>query len=183
MIAWRRRIIRQSAELSEIEVEYIGLTSDPTTPVVNYPGNSGLDPIETHPNFKQFAGDPATSPDQLSRWVGSNGAVFDPILDAEGTENFGWEFVGFLDPAFTKYGVESYNVPNHIVYLTYLTFGRPRVSRVNTIRSSLPRVRRPNGVKNWLCIGVPYQQIGPLYQVTEQWLGSGPNGWDTDIYG
>ena len=102
-----------------------------------------------------------------------NGARFDPATG---------EFLGFFDSSNDKFGVRSYIVPNVMVYLSYWTFRRPAVRNLMSIESSLSGVIKPPNVKNWLLVGMPYREIGKLYQVTEQYMGSGSKGWDRDIY-
>ena len=53
------RIERSYHEVGKITFtcSYIGLTQDPTEPVAQYAGGSNQQPIETHPRFKEFAGD------------------------------------------------------------------------------------------------------------------------------
>jgi hypothetical protein len=150
----------------QMVASYIGISMDPTPYVVQWPGNNGRDAIETHPNFEDFAG---TSGDE------KNGAKFD--------EETG-EFLGFFDSSVPEFfGVRSYIVPNPVVNITYWTYRTPQVSREGTIRSSTPSgVRKPSQVKDWLILGIPYRQVGALYQVTEQLMGSGPNGWSKEIY-
>jgi hypothetical protein len=37
-------------------------------------------------------------------------------------------------------------------------------------------------VKEFLVIDYPYRQVGSFYQVTEQIMGSGPNGFSSILY-
>lgn len=146
---------------------FIGISVDPTPYVVQWPGSNGRDPIETHPNFVDFAGTPTTP---------LHGAKFDPETN---------EFLGFFDSEEKEFfGARSYIVPNPVVNLSYWTYRTPTVSKEGTIRVSTPSgVKKPAQVKDWLILGIPYRQVGILYNVTEQLMGSGPNGWSKTIYG
>jgi hypothetical protein len=35
----------------------------------------------------------------------------------------------------------------------------------------------------WLCLGISYQKKGNVYDITHEFRASGPNGWNTYIYG
>lgn len=172
--AWKTTTTRMTLGRTRIVVDYIGINSDPTPKIVSFPGGSGRDPIETHPDFVKFAG---------SAGAPKNGAIF----DTETGEFLGFSATTTSAAGSTKKndfgGVNSYIVPNVLVYLTYYTWRIPTIGRLGRIKSGgLTGVHRPSNVKNWLLIGKPYEQVGPLYRVTEQYLGSGPDGWNRDIY-
>lgn len=161
------KITKKTGKASLIDCSYFGLASDPTDKILQHPGSAGRDPIETHENFTSFAG----SPDDPK-----NGARFD--------EQSG-QFLGFFDPEEDElFGVRSYYVPDTSVYLSYWTYSVPRLTKLFSTKSSIPGVKKPPNVKNFLLIGLPYRQVGgaSIYQVTEQWLGSGPKGWSKKIY-
>lgn len=164
LLVYHQEIVRNMAGKSTLTCQYMGISSDPTPRIIQFPSASGQDPIETHENFGEFAGDKDNP---------MNGARFDPATG---------EFLGFFDSSNDKFGVRSYIVPNVMVYLSYWTFRRPAVRNLMSIESSLSGVIKPPNVKNWLLVGMPYREIGKLYQVTEQYMGSGSKGWDRDIY-
>lgn len=146
-------------------VDYIGITQDPTPGTVEFPGGTGQDPIETHNDFEGLAGTPSHP---------KNGAKFDPETG---------EFLGFFDPANSLVGTRSYIVPSILVNHSYHTFSLPYASDIGRISSYLPPgIIVPPGVQNFLLVGMPYRQIGPLFHVTRQYLGSGRRGWNRDIY-
>lgn len=166
LTAYARNITRIRADRVRGTLKYIGVTSDPTPKFIEHPGGSGQDPIQTHPDFAGFAGTPETP---------LNGAVFD-----EDTE----EFIGFTDPGNDLAGVESYIVPSVMVNLTYYTHYVPELRQVGRrYYGWIPDLNKPPNVRNWLLVGSPYRKVGNLFQVTEQLLGSGPNGWNRKIYG
>ena len=164
LYAYRRRSVHTKLNKVACTLDYIGIEQDPTPPLIEFPGGTGEKPIDQHERFDQFAGD-ADNP--------LNGAQFDP--ETEEVLNF---------TSGNKRGTRSYLSGEHIVHLSYWTFWVPDSRRLcREIVNDLPGVIKPDTVENYLLIGLPYRQVGPLYQVTEQWKGSGENGWDTDIYG
>ncbi len=169
LVCHERRFKKLNNSTVKVTCDFIGIASDPTPHKIEYPGGSGTEPIETHPNFELFAGTPEAP---------LNGAYFDPETG---------EFVGFAGGTTTaeqkKRGVRTYFVPNVLVNVSYWTWRVPQARRVaREIRGGINGVITPGSVKNYLLIGLPYRQVGNLYAVTEQYMGSGENGWDTDIY-
>lgn len=153
-------------------VHFIGISQDPTNPVVNWPGGYGREPIETHEEFADFAGTIAAP---------LNGASFRPFPSAPDKH----EFAGFLDTLNKKYGIQDFYKASDAVSVTYWTAKFPSLpTRMTRYKPTLKGFRAPAGVKNWLYTGSPYRQTpdGALFQVTEQFLGSGALGWDSDIY-
>lgn len=155
---------RQSKAL--VTASYIGLLYDPSPAKIEFSGGSGQDPIETHPDFIEFAGTPEDP---------ENGAKFD-----EDTK----EFLGFFDkqnaPEFA--GVRSYIVPSFTVNYSYYTTSTPSISSIGKIYSGVPGFRSPANVKNYLLVGMPYRQTANIYFVTKQFLGSSGEGWNRTIY-
>lgn len=158
----RRRVYNRLQQLT-VQCDFIGIERDPSPYKVEFPGGSGTEPIESHPNFSLFAGTFANP---------KPGSLFD-----EDTE----EFRAFISG--NKQGVTSYIVPDVRVNLNYWTFRVPQAKRITKeIATSLPGVVPNATVLNYLLTGLIYRQFGRLYQVTEQWLGSGARGWDRQIY-
>jgi len=144
---------------------YFGLVSSKTTPTISYTPNLNQDPVTSHPDFSTFAGSEA---------VPLNGAKFDRETG---------EFLGFFDPAIKDlFGVEFYLVPATLLSLTYWTKTVPSLGRRMTRKTSIPGFRKPSDVKEFLVIDFPYRQVGNFYQVTEQIMGSGPNGFSATLY-
>lgn len=164
LLVYEHEIERNRAGKSTLTCQYIGIATDPTPKIVQFPGASGQDPIETNKNFLEFAG---------SLGDEKNGAKFN--------EDTG-QFLGFFDPTNRKFGTRAYIVPNILVYLSYWTYKVPKIRRQGTIVPNVKEILTPPGVKNFLLVGMPYRQVGLLYQVTEQLMGSGENGWDEDFY-
>jgi len=149
----------------KLTASYFGLTSAKTDPILSYTPNTNQDPVTSHPDFETFAGN-RDSPE--------NGAKFD--------EDTG-EFLGFFDPSIKDlFGAEFYLVPATLLSLTYWTRNIPSLSRRMSRKSSVPGFRKPPDVKEFLILDTPYRQVGSFYQVTEQIMGSGPNGFSSILY-
>lgn len=149
--------------------QYIGISSDPTPYIVQWPGNNSREPLETHPEFEST----------LAGTAGSeiNGATFDATTG---------EFLGFYDQTVKDlYGARSYIVPQPILNLSWWTYRLPDLSNEGKILTKLPKgvkVKTSPDVKDWLILGIPYREVGSLYQITMQLMGSGPDGWSQKIY-
>lgn len=163
LYCYSRELTYDKTEFLLCTAQYMGIKQDPSPPYVQFPGGTGQDPIETHPNFANFAGT-ANNPANGAYWNTETG-----------------EFIGFISGP--RQGVRSYFVPNTIVNVTYYTFRVPQILRVARVFSgNLPNFQKPPNVLNWLVIGMPYEKVGPLYKVTETYLGSDTRGWDPFIY-
>ena len=153
----------------QVTGNYFGLWVDPTPAVVNFPSSVGRDPIETHPDFKKFAGDPAGP---------LNGAKFTDIVGG------GHSFAGFYDTENDKFGLKSYIVPGTTVYRSYWTGKLPDTSRIGKrLRAAPSDVIKPHGVVDWILAAMPIRTVGAYYQVTEQLMGAKFPGADRDVYG
>lgn len=165
LTAYRRKLTRLATDKCRISLSFIGVAADPTPMFIEHPAGSGQEPIETHPDFLEFAGTPGSP---------LNGAVFDSETG---------EFIGFTDLENDLAGTRSYIVPSVLVTLTFYTHFVPSLNRVARLYNwGIPDLIRPPNVANFLLIGMPYRRIGNLFQVSHQLLGSGPNGWNRRIY-
>lgn len=148
-----------------VSCAYFGLTSSKTDPIISHTPNTNQDPITSHKDFSEFAG---TKEKPL------NGAEFDSETG---------EFLGFFDPENTDtFGVDSYLVPATLVSLTYWTDKVPGLKKQMTKVRNVEGFRKPDDVKEFMLISSPYRQVGSFYQVTEQYMGSGENGFSPTIY-
>jgi hypothetical protein len=140
-----------------------------TEPVISYDAGTNQEPIETHPRWNLVGGTPGAP---------KNGAQYD--------EDTG-QFLGFQgDDAGDLLGVQYYLTPSANFSMTYWTTGQPDLERRLKIvkdpeigKKLFPRIPT---VKNFLMVDMPYRKIGNLYQVTEQYMGSGERGWNEEIY-
>lgn len=167
---YERRITYDSLDLITCACSYFGIAakkqSDPT---FDYVGGVNSDPIETHNRFNNIAGD-STTP--------QNGARFDEQTN---------EFLGFAGADAGKFaGVSNFLTPAVNVNVTYWTTEKPDLS-LRMKQYDVPEIgkdifRKMPTVKNYLLVDMPYRQVGDLYQVTEQYMGSGDRGWIPKIY-
>ena len=165
LTCYKRQITRIAAKKVRATISYIGVSADPTPMFIEHPGGSGQDPIQTHPDFKEFAGTSASP---------KNGAYFDPETG---------DFVGFTDPNNKFFGTSAYIVPSVMINLTFYSHYVPDLAYVGEVYDwSVPNLIAPPNVKDFLLLGMPYRQIGNLFQITHQILGSGPDGWNRKIY-
>lgn len=162
---YNREITFQGLTQIQMTGSFFGLVSARTKPIISYTPNTNQDPITSHPDFSSFAG---------SKTTPLNGAKFD---DDTG------EFLGFFDQSITDlFGAEFYLVPATLLSLTYWTKNVPSLQRRMTRKSSIPGFKAPPDVKEFMLLDTPYRQVGSFYQVTEQIMGSGPNGFSNIIY-
>lgn len=157
----------------------VAVTAGKTDPVLTFSGGISTEPIETHPDFEDFGGT-IDSP--------KNGATFDSSTG---------EFVGFTE--FTEigeaskntatksnyHGINSYLVPLTNVTIAYWQNKVPFPKKLAVVYDYIPNItsfRKPKGVKNYLLINQSIRQVGNFYQITEEYYGSGEDGWNKTIY-
>jgi len=160
--------VYQSNGVVEMTGSFFGLVSSETEPEISYSGGQNNDPIDTHPDFEDFAGTPAAP---------LNGAKF----DAESQE-----FIGFFSPSAAGQpnfrGVQYYLTPSSLITLSYWTDKVPTLKNRMSVHDSVDGFKKPDDMKDFLLVDTPYRQVGSFYQVTEQYVGSGPNGINRVIY-
>lgn len=149
---------------------YFGIAPQKQTdPVFDYSGGTSSEPIETHDRFDVFAG---TNGSPL------NGAKYDEttgaFLEFSGTDS------GDL------IGVQYYLTPAVNVSVNYWSDKEPdlslRMKVYDVPEIGKDRFIKVPTVKNYLLVDMPYRKVGNLYQVTEQYMGSGARGWNEEIY-
>lgn len=145
---------------------YIGLARDPTDFVIELIGALNREPIDTHEKFGSKIGGTLGSE--------KNKAVFDPETGA---------FIAFPSDAPQDLGgVEGYLRPGVNVRRSYWTARIPPTSSMGAITARFYDILLPSDVKNFLVGPITYRKVGKLYQVSEEFLGSGKKGWNTLIY-
>lgn len=146
-------------------------------------------PIETHPKFNLIGGKPSAP---------LNGAIFlDPYTGLTTVSNS----VGVFDrfPTFKsdgtknpKGGIEAYQDPRVTYRESKVLTSLPPVTGFGRIVNDVPGpgFRGSLGQRNWLYTGFNYTRRGvsdvqsqTLYEINSEWILSGRNGWDEDIYG
>lgn len=157
-------------KLIRFEVEYFGLTSGKnSTPKWSFHRSLAEEAIETHPDFVTKIGG---TPDV-------------PLNDAQ-YDKQSKEFIGFpADAPYNLGGVRGYLTGNNTMRKHYFTIdpeqGGSGMGKVFTIPSDVPGVEPGQQAlkTNWA-----NQRIGlHYYEVTEEYLVAGINGWNHLIYG
>lgn len=167
---YNKTITYNANGLITCQASYFGII--PSVYQISYTGGSNSDPIETHKNFTASIGGSADLP--------KNDASFD---DDTG------EFLGF--PTGDLQGVQYYLTSSNTLTISYWMDDTPNLDAVMSVVSNPQTVAGrvvvnplalPTLVKNWLMVAIPVRRVGNFYQVTEQWMGSGEDGWKPLIY-
>lgn len=185
----RQRVRIQEGRLN-ITCEYAGIIGGQTEPIYELSLGLSEEPIQTHPNFTVNAtgggdGQPiAGTPSEPK-----HGAIFKDDRGRITTNDATGNFVEFR----SQLGV---GVPNPFAgIVSYLDFGsatwRKRwysVSRPTDI-TYLGHIQYPEGpapglggLRNWLYVGLNYEQRGLVYGITKEWKASGRLPWNPNIY-
>ena len=194
MVRKSATITRMEAGMAHVKVKYEGLdpdqSDDDNTAVYSVLGSTESQAIETHEEFKDFAG---LASEGATTW--QNGATFSTQGDDQGA------FLGFKPTAGTdaegnpitnrKSGVTNY-LDGSVIFQQVKTFGRPsgssegRADLSNLGKRVIPPnvdryvdVEKP---RDWLLISCNVDEVGDGIKVTLQFKLSGRNGWDRDIY-
>ena len=128
--------------------------------------NLRTEPIETHPDFTSTLGGTPASP--------KNGAIF----NGDGI------FTGF-DGDSDYAGQTDYLTPGSTYRRTYFSRTVPQDSEfsVGSVEEPPGNPPTPSGASyNWLSAGISWRLDGGLYVVTAEYILSGPNGWNSNIY-
>ena len=147
-------------------LDYIGIEKDPTDFVVEMTGALNSEPIETHKDFVDVIGGTADAP--------LNDAVFD---DQTG------EFLFFPPDAPNDLGGQStFFYPTVNARRSYWTYNTPNPGPMGK-RLGVPSwIILPPTTKDMLYGPICYRQVGRLFQVTFDYLGSGERGCNKLIY-
>lgn len=133
------------------------------------------EPIQTHPDFNDFAGDPSAP---------LNGAVFDPVAG---------DFLRFTPYApdgskNRKSGIKDYKVPIINFTETRVVFEEELgeyIRGAGFVDDSPPDspLRPRFSKRNWLLTECAPEWVAEgAYRLRRKWACSGPRGWDRDIY-
>ena len=150
--------------------EYIGLDHDPSDFIIEGLGGLSREAIETHKHFEsKLAGTPASP---------KNRAIF-----TETGKFDGWP----IGAPHRLGGQDAFYLPTISIRRTYWTARLPEMKEMGTIFGRPADISMPPNVKDCLWGPTTYRSIGPMtkrfYQVSQEILGSGPEGWNTYIYG
>ncbi len=167
----KRTITRNDDGSWEIVGSFFGIQGSDPDPIYALDTSTSQEPLPTNSKFIDFAGTDAAP---------LNGAVF----DEDGL------FVGFRpvgSPVSNKkwLGVEAYNSYSAVWRETYVTKTKPGaddVVNLESIDSPPGSPPTPSG-RNWLYATIGFEQKAKTYTVRREWLLSGKNGWNSEIYG
>ncbi len=143
---------------------YFGLW-EPSRTLIEYKGSVTALPITRHPNWESDI---------------SLSAVLDPLGSFLGFDGFDTTEGDYRN----LYGTREYLAAGTSITLTYWMETQPSAKTIGVIYTptegdGLPAV---TGVKDFLIVNQSYRQIGNFYQVSEEYLGSGAEGWNSIIY-
>jgi len=155
---------------------FIGSIPDAT---YEFTGALSEEPIQTHVNFADFAGTPASP---------LNGAIFlDPDTGKPTTDNAKGVFFEFAamsgDATNDLAGVSSYESRGGT--FTEVSFATNRPSDLGNLGTiATPSGPHPSGGagRNYLYAEISYRQRGFIFEIRKSWKLSGRNGWNTKIY-
>jgi hypothetical protein len=154
--------------IAEIVSDYLGISRDPTPAQIEFVGNTGEDPVDTHKDFVAKIGGNREEP--------KNKAQFDVQTG---------EFVGFPPDAPQNLGgVRGYLSPACTVRVTFFTSASDwGLWSLGEIASPPGNVPRPPDSRNWLKTNWSRRDFGLIYQITEEYTASGRRGWNRLLYG
>lgn len=154
-----------------------GTQGDPLfTPVSSLTRQSKQEPLDTHPNFD-----------------GRTDSIVGEACDNDGTSEDPDIIIRDSDGAFKRIsntanvaalrGASSYLAPGAEYTIRYADRNKPNLSSVGKTVDQVP-LEGPTVTDpfNWLLISIDYTQKGDIYEVTERYLLSGPNGYANAIY-
>lgn len=165
--------ISQTEHGWEAEANFFGVTGSPE-PIYEVDHSTSEEPIETHKDFRtQLGGTPTNR---------LNGAKFD--TDANGAGFIGFtDFKNDTDLADAWRGIRSYLSPGVVWRKNYVTKTLPSdfgdVGSIDVPEGNPPQL--PTG-RNWLYLGLVWEQRGITYSVKKEWRASGRRGWNPKIY-
>tara|TARA_R100000808_G_scaffold512_1_gene2673 strand:+ start:21879 stop:22652 length:774 start_codon:yes stop_codon:yes gene_type:complete len=181
-------ITRQPGCLAQVKVNFEGIPDptgedeedeEDTSTKYSLRGTSSNEPIETHPDFEDFAGTPG---------LPLNGARWTP-KGMKGQH----KFEGFIDEAGNAlYGVKSYLEGGFIFSETRLVPKKDAFVIAQHLNNIGKRLRIPDGhgmgnlnghpQRDWLQISCDVEPVGTGFKVTRNWRLSGVRKWNKDIY-
>lgn len=169
-----RQEIQLIPGISLITCGYAGITVGETEPVYELTIGESQEPIETHPDFEDFAGTPSAP---------LNGAIFLNEQGEVSTEDETGIFSGFRSSSDFA-GISAYMDASQVRWRkTWVSKTRPNdISQLSNIDT--PEGPKPSlgGGRNWRYVGLTYQQRGKCYFITKEWQASAAGGWNSTLY-
>lgn len=176
------RSFKQSEEGGyEVTLHYEGIDYQPKEDQTTFEFDVSMseDPVESHPNFDAIA--------EKYGWDEVEKAF--PKFPPGGTSDGGALSKKTKAAKNPLYGTESYLAVGAIFRKTYAA----RTIPASVLRGIGGIVERPPDIgqfhmpstgskRNWLKLAPKIRRRGNSVEVTEEWMLSGPNGWNKDIY-
>jgi len=165
---------QEHGQFTKITYTYEGWIRDKPDPTYEMKGSTNDESIVTNINFRTVAGYPNSSP-PLAIWL-------DPE-DGKPTKNNAKGVFKEFVPDSAKKGMEIYKNAGATWNETSFD-SKPPADLGNLGKIDTPKGNPPTqSGRNWLLIDCSFRRRGYVYEITKQWLLSGRNGWDVDIYG
>jgi hypothetical protein len=141
-------------------------------------GTASQEPLATHPHF-QSGGKWAVTPDEWKVWDKWQKEGTD--IAAENLTSFSEGFQKFI--ALFLSGFTDYLQPRVSIRVTDANADQPDLSELGKISSPSIAPTLADGA-NWLMTGIDgTQDADKNWEITREYLSSGPNGWNEEIYG
>lgn len=193
LVRSKATVTREAAGIAKVVIDYEGI--DPSqgggqgeSKSYSLDVNTNSEPIETHPDFRQWAGQAVvgggTNPQTGAIWD-EDGAFLGFAIEKAGEDSDSI----YADPNVDKAGVKSFLSPG-VTYTESITNSDSRGSNVDlekvgkidtpTKSDVLPKI--PSN-RNWLLMGASVKEVGNGVAIDYKWKLSGPKGWNEDIYG
>lgn len=141
-------------------------------------GTASQEPLATHPFF-QANGKWAVTDDEWKKW---------DLWQKEGTD-ISKETLTSYSEGFQKFitlslrGFTDYLQPRVSIRVTDANTDEPDLAELGKIASPSKAPTLPDGA-NWLLTGVDgSEDADKNWEVTKEYMSSGPGGWNEDIYG
>jgi uncharacterized protein YheU (UPF0270 family) len=141
-------------------------------------GTASQEPLATHPHFQE-SGKWAVTADEWKLWDKWQKEGTD--LEAENLTEYGEGFQKFIK--LTLAGFTDYLQPRVSIRVTDANTDEPDLSELGKIAEPASAPTLADGA-NWLLTGVDASEDADKnWEVTREYMSSGPNGWNADIYG
>jgi hypothetical protein len=141
-------------------------------------GTASQEPLATHPHFQE-SGKWAVTADEWKIWDKWQKEGTD--LEAENLTEYGEGFQKFIKLYLA--GFTDFLQPRVSIRVTDANTTEPSLAELGKISSPAKSPTLPDGA-NWLLTGVDASEDADKnWEVTREYMSSGPGGWNEDIYG
>ena len=142
-------------------------------------------PIETHPRFLAIASKYGVTPSNYDKKSGDF-LGFPKTLKGQPLSSMRGGSTG-PDQKNPLYGTSDFYITAMVYRISSATQALPSDFRQNLGLIDVPRAGGPGapqlqGRANWLKTSARANWRGNIWQTTEEWTASGPDGWNSDVY-